>query len=101
MSYDIIWSPEARTSYLNILIYLDEQWSYSELETFENHTEKVLHLIRHFPEIYEYSSESDTHRCVLTEQITLFYRVKNESETVELLVFWDNRRNPDDLETLK
>lgn len=97
MSYDIIWSPEARKSYLKILLYLDENWSYSELETFEDHAKKVLHLIRYFPEIYEYSKESDTHRCVLTEQVTLFYRVKKESEEVELLIFWDNRRDPNEL----
>lgn len=70
----------------------------SEVVIFENQTNKVLHLIRHFPEIYEYSKESDTHRCVLTEQITLFYRVKKEAEKVELLVFWDNRRDPEDLD---
>lgn len=95
MSYSITWSPAARISYLTILEYVKEEWTYKEVEAFANHTEGVLELIRQNPSLYQYSKKSDTHRCVLTKQVSLFYRIRNQE--IELLVFWDNRQDPDKL----
>jgi len=39
--------------------------------------------------------ESDTYKCVVLKQVSLFYRVKTNS--IELLVFWDNRQEPSKL----
>gem|GEM_PF-6586297 len=47
--------------------------------------------------IYEYSEQSDTHRCVLFSQISLFYQVQKQTKEVELLLFWDNRQDPENL----
>lgn len=97
MSYSIRWSPRARVSYLNILEYLSNEWSSKEIETFSERTVSVLNGIRQNPSLYEYSEKSDTHRCVLTNQITSFYRVKSPEQNIELLVFWDTRQDPDRL----
>lgn len=97
MPYHITWSPRARISYLNILEYLSNEWTSKEVETFFERTESVLNSIRQHPALFEYSPKSNTHRCVLTEQITLFYRVKSPEQTIELLVFWDTRQDPDKL----
>lgn len=92
MSYDIIWMPKARVSYAGILEYLDENWSAAEVISFRNHVSEILGLIREYLEIYEYSGRNDTHRCVLTDQVSLYYQVKESQEVVELLVFWDTVR---------
>lgn len=97
MSYDIIWMPRARISYTNILEYLEKNWSRTEVVSFRNHVGEVLEIIGKFPKIHEYSEENDTHRCVLTDQVSLYYQVKETQEIVELLVFWDNRQNPESL----
>ena len=60
----IIWSPQARISYLNILSYLEGEWSHPEVEKFCNSVETNLNLIGHFPSLYQYSPISDTHKCV-------------------------------------
>lgn len=76
--YSIIWSPTAQISYFKILEYLDENWTHKELEA--------------NPLLYPYSKESDTHKCVVVKQVSLFYRVRNND--IELLVFWDTRQDP-------
>ncbi|MFH5885693.1 type II toxin-antitoxin system RelE/ParE family toxin [Halalkalibaculum sp. DA3122] len=98
MPYDIIWTPTARRSYVDILKYLNEHWSQTELIEFEAHVSEVLQLIAQFPMIYEYSEQSDTHRCVLFSQVSLFYQVKKQTTEVELLLFWDNRQDPENLQ---
>jgi plasmid stabilization system protein ParE len=92
VSYTVIWSPAARITYYQILEYLLEKWTAKELEAFIDRTEEVINHICLNPLLYPYSRESDTHKCVLVRQVSLFYRVKTNA--VELLVFWDNRQDP-------
>ena len=92
MAYTIIWSPKARLTYYQILEYLDEHWTFREIENFIDRTEEALSHISQNPLLYQYSDESNTYRCVLVKQVSLFYRLK--SDQVELLRFWDNRQDP-------
>jgi plasmid stabilization system protein ParE len=95
MSYSVIWSPTARITYYQVLEYLDEKWTVKEIEVFIIRTEEVINYICDNPLLYPYSNESDTHRCVVVKQVSLFYRVR--TSTIELLVFWDTRQDPTQL----
>lgn len=88
----IIWSPLAKSSYYNILIYLEDNWTIKESETFIHRTEEVLNQICINPLLYPFSKESSVHKCVIVKQISLYYRIKSTS--IELLIFWDNRQDP-------
>ncbi|WP_419801342.1 type II toxin-antitoxin system RelE/ParE family toxin [Mucilaginibacter sp.] len=88
----ILWSPLSKSSYYNILVYLEENWTIKELEKFVNRTEEVLNQIHVNPLLYPFSNEGNIHKCVITKQTSLYYRIKSNS--IELLVFWDNRQNP-------
>ena len=63
-TYSVMWSPTARLTYLQILTYLDENWTEKELLGFINRTEEVIDLICNNPLLYPYPKESNTHRCV-------------------------------------
>jgi plasmid stabilization system protein ParE len=93
--YSVIWSPRSRITYYKILEYLLENWTFKEIETFIDRTEEVINHICENSALYPYSTESNTHKCVIVKQVSLFYRVK--INTIELLVFWDNRQDPDRL----
>ncbi len=94
-SYNIIWSPLARSSYFQTLEYLEGYWPLKTLKDFINRVEELIDLISSNPLLFPYSKENDVHKCVVVKQVTLFYRVKPTS--VELLVFWDNRQKPSKL----
>jgi plasmid stabilization system protein ParE len=90
--YSIIWSLTAKFTYNQILEYLFENWTVKELEAFIDRTEEVINHIIGNPLLYPFSLQGNTHKCVVVKQVSLFYRIKGN--TVELLVFWDNRQDP-------
>lgn len=69
MSYTIIWSPRARTTYYQILDYLDENWTFREIEQFIDRTEQALSHISRNPALYQHSAGKDIYKCVLVKQV--------------------------------
>ena len=58
-----------------------------------------MELIRHNPEMDEESKKKRSIRKILiTKQNTLYYRVKSHKKELEILVFWDNRQDPGNLD---
>ena len=90
--YSVIWSPLSKITYFQILEYLYENWTIRELNAFIERTEEVINHINNNPLLYPYSTEGDAHKCVVVKQVSLFYRLRGN--TIELLVFWDNRQDP-------
>jgi hypothetical protein len=91
-SYNIIWSPRAKITYYQNLEYLELNWTVKEIKAFISRTEYVIKHISQSPRHYPYSQKSDTYKCILVKQVSLFYRIKQQD--IELLFFWDNRQNP-------
>ncbi|MBK0384204.1 hypothetical protein I5M32_14645 [Pedobacter sp. SD-b] len=83
--YAVKWSPKSKISYFSILEYLDEKWTFKELEAFVNRKEETIDHISKNHLLYPYSKESDAHKCVVVKQVSLFYRIKDNN--IELLVF--------------
>lgn len=92
------WSPTAKISYFQILEYLETNWSKKELRSFIDRTQNVIEYITNSPLLYLYSNESNTHKCIITKQISLFYKIKGTE--IQLLVFWDNRQSPEKLTSI-
>lgn len=42
MAYTITWSPKDKLSYYQILDYLNEKWTFREIENFVDRTEEAL-----------------------------------------------------------
>lgn len=94
MGYAIYWSPVAKNDYINILEYLNTRWGQQEVTS--SRTDKTLQLISANPRLFVSSEKKPAvHRCVLTSQVSLYYRINNLS--IELLRFWDNRMDPEKL----
>lgn len=96
MTYSIIWSPLAESTYFKILDYLLEHWTEREALKFQSRLEEVLGYLQESPHMYVYSREMKSYRAVLSPQTTLVYRLKDES-VIELITFWDTRQDPEKL----
>lgn len=90
-NYEIIWSPIASFTYIDILEYLQENWPEKVLVDFIHRTEEVLKFISLNPKLYTYSNELDAYKSVIVKQVSLFYRIR--ANQAELLMFWDNRQD--------
>ena len=95
MPYSVVWSPKALRSYSQVLEYLQENWTEKEKLNFINRTELVLFNISQNPSLYPYLATHIAYKAIITKQVSLLYHLKGTS--VELLMFWDNRQNPDKL----
>jgi plasmid stabilization system protein ParE len=95
MTYHILWSNEAEITFENNLVYLEKEWSPSTILKFIDRTDDILNKISSNPKLFPYHKKKENiHKCVITRQITVYYKVNKDSIT--LITFWntyqDNRK---------
>ena len=98
MNYTIKWLPEAEVTYALVLEYLEENWTSNEITKFIDRTGEVISYLTGNPRQYLYSKKKDAYRAVVTNQVSLYYRIKRTE--IELLIFWDTRQDPSQPENL-
>ncbi len=77
-----------------ILAYLLEKWNFQIKENFIETLKSKFKQISTFPESCPKSErQNELYRCVLTKQVTFFYRIKLDKE-IEIITFFDTRQNP-------
>jgi plasmid stabilization system protein ParE len=82
-----------------LLTYLLDIWSEKEKDEFIKILKSKFKQISTFPESCPKSNKRNgLFKCVLTKQITFFYRIHLEKE-IEIITFFDTRQNPDKLKT--
>ncbi|MCD4789235.1 MAG: type II toxin-antitoxin system RelE/ParE family toxin [Bacteroidales bacterium] len=90
----IRWTPTARKTYFSVLDYLYEYWTVKEMHSFIEKVEHVLELIKENPNLFEVSrKKKNVRKCTITPHNKLIYRVKPRKKEIDLIMFWDNRRN--------
>ena len=93
----ISWTPEAERTFSQNLEYLTYKWDNAVIINFINKVDDALQVIASNPEAFPlHNSELNIHKCVITSQITVYYRIVN-TYTIDLLTFWNNYQNPDKL----
>ncbi|MEZ4957254.1 MAG: type II toxin-antitoxin system RelE/ParE family toxin [Saprospiraceae bacterium] len=99
MSLPIAWSPASKDEYANLLQYIEANFGLDAALELLDITDQVLDNISQHPKMYPASEKAPAIRkAVLTKQTSLFYRITDHD--IQLLHFWDNRRNPNTLEYL-
>jgi plasmid stabilization system protein ParE len=91
MAKEIKWTIEAEEKFDEILLYLENNWTASEVEKFIEATTKVLNYISEYPLMFRKSKKKNIHEALITEKQLLIYKVKPQH--IELITFWDNRQN--------
>lgn len=91
------WSIKARFTYEEIIDYLTKNWTKREIVNFN---EKVLNIIEQI-ELNPHSCPNmsrypNIRKAKIMKQTSLFYSI--EEESISLLFFWNQYRNPKHLE---
>lgn len=92
MALKIEWSDEAEETYLDILNYLENNWSRKEVLKFIKRTEALFETILTQPYLFKASQNQYIRKAVIGKQNAILYRVTDTH--IYLLTFWDNRQNP-------
>ncbi len=94
----IIWTRTAKLSFAGILDYLNENWTQREIDNFADETRNVILQIQKNPLMYIASSNAkNIRKGFVNKKVSLFYRVSKRKKEITLLMFWDNRQNPESL----
>lgn len=93
----IKWTKPATKDKTNILTYwVKRNGSEKYSEKINTETNKAIQSILQNPYIgTKVKDTKDVRRLIVMKDYSLFYRIKDRY--VEIISFWDNRRNPDDI----
>lgn len=100
MSYTIIWQPNAESTYSEELDYIYRKWNFTEVEKFENLVFENLKRLERNPLIGKYDNLLKVYRFVISKQTTLYYSFSSENLVIDLYLFWNNQKNPEELNKL-
>ena len=77
MALEILWTKRATSKFNKILIYLGNEWSEKVKIEFIRRTFHIIDLLSLFPKLGSLAfSEKNIRGIIITEQVKLFYRVK-------------------------
>jgi len=91
--YSIKWSDHALEELVEVITYLEDNWTEKELKNLSRKIEKTVFLISNNPELYPVIFKEKTiRRAVITKHNNLYYRKQNGE--IEIISFFSNRKNP-------
>ncbi|MCD6010426.1 MAG: hypothetical protein K0Q79_288 [Flavipsychrobacter sp.] len=95
MAYEIVWSAEARHTYLAIIEYLNKEWSEKEVSNFVLRVHNKLILLSAQPAIGRvHKRKYKVHITLVHKNVSLVYHIRPLKKEIVLLSFWDNRQDP-------
>ncbi len=95
--YKILWTDNALYELKETYLYLELNWTDKVLNRLSVKLDKTLKLLSQNPQLFQISEYKNIRKVVLLRFNTLYYRVDEENKVVEILSFFSNRQNPDNL----
>lgn len=98
MEYSIKWLGDASISYYNEIDFIFLKWNDKEVEKFILLVDENLKRLSINPNIG--IPVNTIFRIVISKQTTLFYKVIENEKRIDLLFFFNNLKNPAELNKL-
>ena len=99
MIYKINWTFSTKNSYSNEIDFIYLKWNLKEVLKFEKLVKNELERLSINPTLGILVFENN-YSFVISKQTTLFYRINHHVLSIELLLFWNNLKKPEDLNKL-
>lgn len=97
--YKILWTDYALKELQKTIEYLESNFSEKEVKRLALKIENIIALISQNPKIFVKSESKNVYRVVILKFNTMYYRVNGGN--VEILSFFSNRQNPEDIKLKK
>ena len=91
MPYKIINTSLAKKTLINNVNYLLREFGKSQVDAFLKKVEEVTSLLEVDPYVFQRHNDN-TYNILVVKQVTMYYEVK--LKTVQILLFWNNYKNP-------
>jgi plasmid stabilization system protein ParE len=100
MNYIFNWDLIAIETYIEESEFILLKWNYKEVENFKILVDQNLVRLSKNPEIGTFDKNNKVYFLVISKQTTLYYSFNAEIKVIALHVFWNNLKNPEDLNKL-
>ena len=98
MIYKLDWTFKAESSYYEEIEYIYLIWNIKEVTKFEDLVSIELARLIQNPKLGIHRINKFS--LAISKQTTLFYRINEKEKSIELLLFWNNQKNPEELNKL-
>ncbi len=85
----VFWNKFAKADYYQIIDYILSNWGETSAQDFIDQVDKIESMLESGNVDFEATNRKNIRRCVLSKQVTLFYKTYS-AHSVELLRFWNN-----------
>jgi plasmid stabilization system protein ParE len=87
------WTQEAEDTFDEIIEHLENKWTEKEIRGFVQKSHKVIEQIENNPFQFKASRFHKIRKAFITKHNSLFYFVNEDDNIIELVSFWDNRKD--------
>lgn len=98
--YIFIWQPNAIYTYNDEIDFIFRNWNELEVQKFQDLVNENLNRLANNPLIGNYNPTHRNYKIVISKQTILYYNFDETSRVIDLYIFWNNQRNPEDLRKL-
>ena len=96
---EVSWSYEAEIQYYDTLLFwIEKTKSEKYSEKREKEVVKISNTLKTFPKIGAIYESKGIRRVVILSNFSIFYRILEEQNEIEIIAFWDNRNDPEKLQ---
>jgi len=88
------WTTEAEETFNAVIEYLENKWTDIEVRSFVQKSNKIIRQIEKNPYQFKSSSFNKIRIAFITKYNSLIYGVNEQDGIIELYLFWDNRKDP-------
>jgi len=90
----VLWTPTAELSYSRELENISKKWTVTEVINFMDLVDNFIENLKSGIIQGKISAKTNMWSFVISKQTTLFFDVFEDIQTIELLLFWNNKDNP-------
>ena len=97
MSSFLNWEKVALNTYIEEINFILLKWNNKEVQNFKDLVDENLERLIKNPKIGVLIKKNNFYSLMISKQTTLYYKVSESDKRIDLLVFWNNLKNPADL----
>ena len=91
----VYWSPRAKLSFDDLVLFLEKKWEAKVISKLFIEIEVTLKVISENPYLFPViSQKKQIRKCLIRKRTLLFFRINEQTNSIELILFVDGRRNP-------
>jgi hypothetical protein len=93
--FEIYWQRLSEITFSEEMTFIFSKWNQFEVDKFSFLVHKNLDRLATNPFLGK--PINSVYKIVISKQTTLYYKVSESDKRIDLLVFWNNLKNPADL----